>query len=39
MSGEPLLDALAVRVHVLPVRLEVEEVEKLREMVAEKMRR
>jgi tetraacyldisaccharide 4'-kinase len=39
MSGEPLLDALAARVHVLPVRLEVEEKEALREMVMEKVRR
>jgi tetraacyldisaccharide 4'-kinase len=39
MSGEPLLGALAARVHVLPVRLEVDELENLREMVTEKVRR
>jgi tetraacyldisaccharide 4'-kinase len=39
MSGEPLLDALAARVHVLPVRLEVEEKEALREIIMEKVRR
>jgi tetraacyldisaccharide 4'-kinase len=39
MSGDPALAALAERAQVLPVRLVVDEVEKLRALVLEKIRR
>lgn len=39
MTGEPLLSALAARVHVLPVTLVVEEMDALRALVREKIGR
>ena len=39
MTGEPLLAALAARVHVLPVALAVDEADELRKLVLGKMRR
>jgi tetraacyldisaccharide 4'-kinase len=39
MAGEPLLAALAARVHVLPVRMAVEETEDLRKTVLKKLGR
>ncbi|HZL39299.1 MAG TPA: tetraacyldisaccharide 4'-kinase [Pseudolabrys sp.] len=39
MTGEPLLAALAAKAHVLPVTLVVDEAEKLRALVAAKLRR
>jgi tetraacyldisaccharide 4'-kinase len=38
MIGDPLTEALAARVHVLPVRLDVRETEELRRLVMEKIR-
>ena len=39
MAGEPLLEALAARAHVLPVTLQVQEADELRRMVLNKIRR
>jgi tetraacyldisaccharide 4'-kinase len=39
MAGEPLLAALAARVHVLPVTLVVDEADELRALVQAKLRR
>jgi tetraacyldisaccharide 4'-kinase len=38
MTGEPLLAALAARVHVLPVALAVDEADALRKLVSGKIR-
>jgi tetraacyldisaccharide 4'-kinase len=39
MSGEPLLDALATRVHVLPVTLVVNEMDALKALIRQKLGR
>jgi tetraacyldisaccharide 4'-kinase len=39
MAGDPLTEALAARVHMLPVTLELREAEALRKFVMEKLRR
>jgi tetraacyldisaccharide 4'-kinase len=39
MAGDPLTEALAARVHVLPVTLEIEEADELRRLAMAKLRR
>ena len=39
MSGEPLLEALAKRAHVLPVTMVVTEMDELRRLIADKIKR
>lgn len=39
MAGEPLLEALATRVHTLPVTMVVEEADELRRLIVSKLKR
>jgi hypothetical protein len=39
MHGDPLLQALAARVHALPVTMAVDEVDELRDLVTSKLPR